>query len=193
MRPLADGVRAVGIEARKVAMRDILLALRIKEDDIDADLPLSASIRAEIAADGTPRVVQGQVLVGSGTISDRDDGKRVSRSIDHADIRFMWDARPPHLGRAVPGAGRRQPVHLARYGRGAERRQRPLADRRHPRRPVIDPVIIAAPAQSNERGHRAQSRHRPGAHRYRAQAHRSRSGRHRPHRHAADATMSASR
>ena len=28
MRPLADGVRAVGIEARQVAMRDILLALR---------------------------------------------------------------------------------------------------------------------------------------------------------------------
>ena len=48
MRPLGDGVRAVGIEARKISTRDILLALRLNEGAFDADLPLSASIRADI-------------------------------------------------------------------------------------------------------------------------------------------------
>src|SRR6478752_2197331 len=39
MRPLTDGVRAVGIEARKVSMHDILLALRANTDDFDIDRP----------------------------------------------------------------------------------------------------------------------------------------------------------
>src|SRR5262245_6883555 len=47
MRPLADGTRSVGIEARRVSARDILLALRLNVGNFDIDLPLSASIRAE--------------------------------------------------------------------------------------------------------------------------------------------------
>ena len=61
MRPLADGVRAVGIEARKVSTRDIILALRLDRGNFDIDMPLSASVRAEVAADGTPQAVQGQL------------------------------------------------------------------------------------------------------------------------------------
>jgi hypothetical protein len=92
MRPLADGIRAIGIEARKVSTRDILLALRLNEGAIDADLPLSASIRADIAADGVPRVAQGQILVDPGTIVDRDgDGMRLA--VERAEFRFNWDAR----------------------------------------------------------------------------------------------------
>ena len=49
MRPLGDGVRAVGIEARHVSTKDILLALRMDEGDLDIDLPLSASVRAELS------------------------------------------------------------------------------------------------------------------------------------------------
>src|SRR6185312_11443650 len=75
MRPLADGVRAVGIEARKVSTRDILLALRMDTVDFDVDLPLSASIRADILADGTPQTVQGQVVAEAGTITDRENDK----------------------------------------------------------------------------------------------------------------------
>ncbi len=92
MRPLSDGIRAIGIEARNLAASDILLALRLHETaNIDADLPLSASIRADILPDGTPHVVQGQLVVQSGTIVDRDEPD-VRFAIDHADFRFNWDA-----------------------------------------------------------------------------------------------------
>ena len=92
MRPLAEGIRAVGIEARKVSVRDILLALRLSEGSIETDLPLSASIRAEIGADGVPQVVQGQLVAEAGTIIDRDDS-HLNIQIDHADLRFSWDGR----------------------------------------------------------------------------------------------------
>jgi hypothetical protein len=92
MRPLSDGIRAVGIEARNIATRDILLAMRLNETaSIDADLALSASVRAEILPDGTPQVVQGQLIVDSGTIIDRND-PLMNVAIDHADFRFNWDA-----------------------------------------------------------------------------------------------------
>jgi len=92
MRPLAEGIRAVGIEARKVSTRDILLALRLNTGNFDVDLPLSASIRAEISPEGTPQVVQGQLISDAGSITDHEYDK-VSLNIDHADFRFNWDAR----------------------------------------------------------------------------------------------------
>jgi hypothetical protein len=92
MRPLADGVRAVGIEARKVSTRDILLAMRLNAGPFDVDLPLSASVRADVSADGTPQLVQGQLIADAGTIIDRDNDK-LQLKIDHADFRFNWDAR----------------------------------------------------------------------------------------------------
>ena len=92
MRPLTDGVRAIGLEARKVSTRDILLALRLNSNSLDLDIPLSASIRAEVAADGTPNSVQGQLLADAGTFVDRDN-ELVHFNIDHADFRFNWDAR----------------------------------------------------------------------------------------------------
>ena len=93
MRPLDDGMRAVGLEARQVSMRDILLALRVKDGDISADLPLSASIRADIAPDGTPQLVQGEVVAGAGTVTDHDGPDVVHIGVDRADFRFNWDAR----------------------------------------------------------------------------------------------------
>ena len=92
MRPIADGVRAVGIEARRVSTRDILLALRLDAGDIDVDLPLSASVRADISSDGTPQLVQGQLVADAGTIIDRNNEK-ISLNVDRADFRFSWDAR----------------------------------------------------------------------------------------------------
>ena len=96
MRPLSDGVRALGIEARKVSVRDLLLALRLDQGDIESDLPLSASVRAEISADGTPRAVQGQLLADKGTISDRANRDLVVK-IDRAEFRFNWDAQRRQL------------------------------------------------------------------------------------------------
>src|SRR6478735_6621990 len=92
MRPLADGVRALGIEARQVSIRDILLAARLNLGNFDVDLPLSASVRAEISPEGIPQLVQGQLVADAGTIVDREYEK-VSLNIDHADFRFNWDAR----------------------------------------------------------------------------------------------------
>ena len=92
MRPVADGMRAIGIEARRVSTRDIMLAMRLNAGDVDIDLPLSASIRADVSADGTPQLVQGQLVADAGTIADRDND-RVSLNIDRADFRFNWDAR----------------------------------------------------------------------------------------------------
>ena len=92
VRPLDEGVRAVGIEARHVSSKDILLAMRLSEGDFDADLPLSASVRAEISSEGTLQRLQGQVLAEQGTILDRV-GKDTHVKIDRADIRFNWDGR----------------------------------------------------------------------------------------------------
>ena len=91
MRPLSDGVRAVGIEARKVAIGDILLALRLDGGDVDADLALSASVRAEIAADGTLRAAQGEIVADPGKVVAREGDKTLAVKIERADVRFSWD------------------------------------------------------------------------------------------------------
>ncbi|HEU5444517.1 MAG TPA: DUF3971 domain-containing protein, partial [Pseudolabrys sp.] len=142
MRPLTDGVRAVGIEARQVSMRDILLALRLNTEDFDIDLPVSASVRADVLADGTPQVVQGQLFTEKGTVVDRNNDK-VNLPIDRADVRFTWDNRRRSLVvpfqvqsggnqftmRATLDAPQEQPgVWLINLTRGD---------------PVIDPVIFA--------------------------------------------------
>jgi Protein of unknown function len=92
IRPLSDGVRALGIEARKVSVRDLLLALRLDRGDIESDLPLSASVRAEIAPDGTLRVVQGRVVAEAGSVIDRLN-RNVHVDIEHAEFRFNWDSQ----------------------------------------------------------------------------------------------------
>src|SRR6476469_267856 len=92
MRPLSDGVRAVGIEARKVSTRDIILALRLNPSNFDIDIPLSASVRAEVSRDGSPLAVQGELVADAGTIVDQTNDK-LNVNIDHADFRFNWDNR----------------------------------------------------------------------------------------------------
>jgi hypothetical protein len=96
MRPLADGSRAVGIEARKVSTRDILLALRLDEGSIEVNLPVSASIRAEILPNGGLQVVQGEVYTDPGSIVDHDD-ENSRFDIERSDFRFNWDARRRNL------------------------------------------------------------------------------------------------
>src|SRR6476659_1152453 len=92
MRPLSDGVRAVGIEARKVSTRDIILALRLNPINFAIEIPLSASVRAEVSRDGSPQAVQGQLVADAGTIVDQTNDK-LNVNIDHADFRFNWDNR----------------------------------------------------------------------------------------------------
>lgn len=96
MRPLEDGVRAIGIEARRVSTRDVMLAARLGDGSIEADLPISASVRAEVSAAGVPQMVQGQVVVEGGTIADRDDRRR-DIHLERAEFRFNWDERRKSL------------------------------------------------------------------------------------------------
>ena len=61
------------------------------EGDFAGDMPLSASVRAEIARDGTLHRLQGQIFADAGT--DRRHGPEQSHSkIDRAELRFNWDA-----------------------------------------------------------------------------------------------------
>ena len=145
MRPVGDGIRAVGIEARKVSTRDMLLALRLNDSSIDIDLPVSASIRADIAADGTPQVVQGQLYTDPGSIVDHsDENSRID--IERADFRFNWDAQRRSL--IVPfqihsGGNQftmRAIVEPPAAGETAWRLAMERGD------PVIDPVILGAAA-----------------------------------------------
>ncbi len=151
MRPLADGVRAVGIEARKVSTRDILLALRLDTDDFDVDLPLSASIRADILANGTPQTVQGQVVAEKGTITDLGNDK-VSVDIDHADFRFNWDGRRHVL--VMPfqvQSGGNQFTMRATLEAPPEQHGTWLFNMARSD-PVIDPIILAPGASPDDEG-----------------------------------------
>jgi hypothetical protein len=91
VKPLGEGRRAVSIEARKIMMRDLLLAARLDDGQIDPDLPLSLSLRAELARDGAPQIASGQLLLGPGTITDtKDPGAQLA--IDRAEVSIDWDA-----------------------------------------------------------------------------------------------------
>jgi len=148
IRPLSEGIRAIGIEARHVSSRDIMLALRLNEGDIDVDLPLSASVRAEIAADGGLQRMQGQVLADTGTIVNHD-GEAVQVKIDHADVRFNWDSRQRAL--VVPfqiQSGGNQFTLRAALEAPAEQDGIWLFSMARGD-PVIDPVILASTGTSD--------------------------------------------
>ena len=152
MRPVGDGVRAVGIEARNLAARDILLALRLNETaSIDADLPLSASIRADILPDGTPQTIQGQLLAEAGTIVDHDNPD-VNVTIDHADFRFNWDAARRSL--VVPfqikSGGNQFTLQATLEAPAADQTAWTLNVARGD--PVIDPIILGSTGAGAEEG-----------------------------------------
>jgi hypothetical protein len=151
MRPLAEGVRAVGIEARNVASRDLMLAMRLNDSDIEADLPLSASVRAEISSDGVLQRLQGQVLADEGTLIDHG-GENTNIKIDHADIRFNWEARQRAL--IIPfqvQAGGNQFTLRATLEAPADQDGVWLFSMVRGD-PVIDPVILASTGKSDSEG-----------------------------------------
>jgi Protein of unknown function len=91
MKPGAYGMHAVDVEARKIMLRDILLALRVDDGQIDADAPISATLRADIAQDGTPQFATGRMVVGPGVFTDaKDPEARIA--IDRAELSLDWNA-----------------------------------------------------------------------------------------------------
>jgi hypothetical protein len=146
LRPLSNGVRAVGLEARQVSLNDLMLATRFGDGSLESNLPLSASLRGEFTVDGVLRQAHGQILSGNGKIEDiRDPNTRVT--VDHADIRFSWDGAKQTL--AIPFQVQidgNQFTILARAQPAPDRAGvwNVALDRGDP---VVDPVIF--PAQSN--------------------------------------------
>jgi hypothetical protein len=91
VKPLGEGRRAVSIEARQIMMRDLLLALRIDDGKLNADMPLSLSMRAELGRDGAPQTASGKLWLGPGSIADQKDPD-ARLAIDQAEVSLEWDA-----------------------------------------------------------------------------------------------------
>jgi hypothetical protein len=92
MTPGQKGNRIVDIEAQKVSAKDLMLAMRVGEGLYEADVPLSARIRADIGPDGIPRMLNGRILAEKGVIVDLDDPVLARISLDRAEITLDWDA-----------------------------------------------------------------------------------------------------
>jgi Protein of unknown function len=86
-----QGHRIIDVEAQKVSAKDLMLAMRVGESQFDADLPLSARVRADIGPDGIPHMLDGTILVDKGVIIDLDD-PLARIPIDRAEINLDWDA-----------------------------------------------------------------------------------------------------
>src|SRR5258708_1698193 len=91
IKPGSDGARTVDLEARKVLLKDLLLALRVDGGQIETDAPVSAMLRAEFAQDGTPQFASGRVLVGPGSFIDVGDPQAMI-TIDRAEMQLDWNA-----------------------------------------------------------------------------------------------------
>src|SRR5580658_3512006 len=91
IKPTRDGSRSIELEARHVAASDLLLAARLDDGNLEANLPLSASLRGEFGPDGVPHGLVGRIVAETGYISEADgaDGRI---DIDHAEIKLNWDA-----------------------------------------------------------------------------------------------------
>ena len=89
--PIRNGTRAIEIEARHVPGNGLLRAFHLGDGTLHTSLPLSASIRGEIGADGVPRNLVGRIVAEGGFIGDGDsaDGRI---NLDRAEFKFNWDA-----------------------------------------------------------------------------------------------------
>ncbi len=89
--PPANGVRSVDIKADKVSTANILLALRLKNLNYSANLPLSGELKGELGRDGLPTYFRGKVTSGAGEIVDSDTPE-FPMAIDSAEVSLDWDA-----------------------------------------------------------------------------------------------------
>jgi hypothetical protein len=89
--PLGDGARSVELEARHVPANGLLRALHLAYGNLQTSVPLSASVRGEIGADGVPRNLTGRIVAEPGYIGD-DGGTGGRIDLDRAEFKFDWDA-----------------------------------------------------------------------------------------------------
>jgi hypothetical protein len=90
LSPAPQGHRRLQLEARKVVLDD-LLALRMSESKFRSDTLVSASIDADIAADGVPQTLSGSIYAQGGSIGSPDDPEH-QIPITSAEFGLDWDA-----------------------------------------------------------------------------------------------------
>ena len=89
--PKPDGQRLIEAVVRDVSPKDLLLAFRLDSDQLEADTPISATVRAELGPDAAPLALEGQIIVGAGLLVDPH--QPLSRlHIDEAQVNLRWDA-----------------------------------------------------------------------------------------------------
>jgi hypothetical protein len=94
--PRGNGRRAIEAVLRDLSPKDLLLALRVADSTAEADMPISAILRAEIGADGVPQSLDGRILLGAGHVGNPDDADdRIL--IDEGRIELRWDAERRQL------------------------------------------------------------------------------------------------
>ena len=121
--PPANGVRSVDIKADKVSTTNILLALRLKNLNYSANLPLSGELKGELGRDGLPTYFRGKITAGAG----EDHRQRYARLSD--------DDR---CGRSQSGMGCQQ----AGAGGAVQDHFRPEPD--HAARTILSPPTAAS-------------------------------------------------
>ena len=90
VKPAGGGARDVSLDARSISLRDLLLALRVDGGQMEADGSISATLRGEFAADGTPLIAGGRMLMVKGEITDPNSPE--SRiPIDRAEMTLDWN------------------------------------------------------------------------------------------------------
>jgi hypothetical protein len=89
--PREDGGRAVEAVLRDLSPRDLMLALRFNDDSVEATIPISGVLRAEIGREGELESAEGRLLFGAGYVGHpMDEGDRIT--IDEAHVDLRWDA-----------------------------------------------------------------------------------------------------
>jgi len=91
VKPIENGSRSVEVEARQVPANGLLRAFHLGDGSVQTTLPLSASLRGEIGADGVLRTLVGRVVADGGFIGDSNsaDGRI---DLDRAEFKFNWDS-----------------------------------------------------------------------------------------------------
>jgi hypothetical protein len=91
IKPGEHGNRTVDIETQSLPAKDLMLAMRIGDGQIEPDMPVSARIRADLGPDGVPRMIDGRIVMEKGLIVDLDEPLS-SIAIDRAEFSLDWDA-----------------------------------------------------------------------------------------------------
>src|SRR5262245_9849571 len=90
VQPRAEGRRVIDALVRDISPKDVLLALRVEDDAFEADMPISAALRAEIGTDGTVHMANGTIIAGAGFIGvGHTAASRIL--VDEVRAEMRWD------------------------------------------------------------------------------------------------------